>query len=59
MADTAIKTIKLVLKQHSEAEMGERAKAFSDLMQARRTVRDFFRQASVKTSDRGLFNHRR
>lgn len=41
MADTAIKTIKLVLKQHSEAEMGERAKAFSDLMQARRTVRDF------------------
>ena len=41
MADTAIKTIKLVLKQHSEAEMGERAKAFSDLMRARRTVRDF------------------
>ena len=41
MADTAIKTIKLVLKQHSEAVMGERAKAFSDLMQARRTVRDF------------------
>ncbi len=41
MADTAIKTIKLVLKQHTEAEMGERAKAFSELMQARRTVRDF------------------
>ena len=41
MADTAIKTIKLVLKQHSGTEMGERAKAFSDLMQARRTVRDF------------------
>ena len=41
MADIAIKTIKLVLKQHSGTEMGERAKAFSDLMQARRTVRDF------------------
>ena len=41
MADTAFKTIKLVSKQRSEAEMGERAKAFSDLMLARRTIRDF------------------
>ena len=41
MADTVIKTIKLELKQHSETVMRERAKAFSELMQTRRTVREF------------------